>query len=248
MEILRVENLTKTYGSGEAEVKALNDVSFTVEKGDFVAIIGPSGSGKSTLLHILGGVDRPTSGKVFIEGTDLYALNETKLAVFRRRQIGLIYQFYNLIPVLNVEENITLPLLLDEHKPDRQQLSEMLATLNLTDRSKHLPNQLSGGQQQRVSIARALAMNPDILFFDEPTSALDPELTGEILKVMRGLAAEHMTMVVVTHEMKFAHDVADHVVFMDGGSVLEDGTPDELFSHTKNERTRAFLTRFNENS
>ncbi|HBG76510.1 MAG TPA: peptide ABC transporter ATP-binding protein, partial [Clostridiales bacterium] len=151
MEILRVESLTKTYGRGEAKVRALDDVSFSVDKGEFVAIIGPSGSGKSTLLHILGGVDRPTSGKVFLEGTDIYQLDETKLAIFRRRQVGLIYQFYNLIPVLDVEENITLPLLLDGRKPDKKKLADMLSTLNISDRVHHLPNQLSGGQQQRVS-------------------------------------------------------------------------------------------------
>ena len=173
MEILRIQNLTKIYGSGDTVVKALDNVSFSVQKGEFVAIIGPSGSGKSTLLHILGGVDRPTSGKVFIEDNDIYALNETKLAVFRRRQIGLIYQFYNLIPVLNVEENITLPLLLDGRKVDRAYLQRLIDTLGISERLSHLPNQLSGGQQQRVSIGRALVNNPAIVLADEPTGNLD---------------------------------------------------------------------------
>ena len=222
MEILRVENLTKTYGSGEAEVKALNNVSFTVEKGDFVAIIGPSGSGKSTLLHILGGVDRPTSGKVFIEGTDLYALNETKLAVFRRRQIGLIYQFYNLIPVLNVEENITLPLLLDEHKPDRQQLSEMLATLNLTDRSKHLPNQLSGGQQQRVSIGRALINSPALMLADEPTGNLDSANSADIVRLLRMSNEKYnQTLILITHDRNIALQ-ANRILSIEDGRIAKD--------------------------
>ncbi|CAB1243343.1 lantibiotic ABC transporter (ATP-binding protein) [Ruminococcaceae bacterium BL-6] len=222
MEILRVENLTKTYGSGEAKVNAVNDVSFTVEKGDFVAIIGPSGSGKSTLLHILGGVDRPTSGKVFIEGTDLYALNETKLAVFRRRQIGLIYQFYNLIPVLNVEENITLPLLLDEHKPDRQQLSEMLATLNLTDRSKHLPNQLSGGQQQRVSIGRALINSPALMLADEPTGNLDSANSADIVRLLRMSNEKYnQTLILITHDRNIALQ-ANRILSIEDGRIAKD--------------------------
>ena len=173
MEILRIENLSKVYGSGETAVKALDNISFSVNKGEFVAIIGASGSGKSTLLHLLGGVDRPTSGKVFVDGTDIYDLNENKLAIFRRRQLGLIYQFYNLIPVLSVEENITLPLLLDQQKVDNKQLVELLEKLNLTARVEHLPNQLSGGQQQRVSIGRALINNPALILADEPTGNLD---------------------------------------------------------------------------
>lgn len=172
MEIMRVENLTKVYGKGENEVRALDGVSFSVEKGAFVAVIGPSGSGKSTLLHILGGVDRPTGGKVFMDGKDVYAQNEEQLAIFRRRQVGLIYQFYNLIPVLNVTENITLPVLMDGQKVNQNRLAELMTTLNLTDRENHLPNQLSGGQQQRVSIARALAGDPSLILADEPTGSV----------------------------------------------------------------------------
>ena len=178
MEILRVENLCKSYGKGETMVKALDNVSFSVEKGEFVAIIGPSGSGKSTLLHLLGGVDKPDSGKVYIDGTDIYSLNETNLAIFRRRQVGLIYQFYNLIPVLNVEENITLPMLLDGKKPDGEQLEKILEVLQLSERKTHLPNQLSGGQQQRVSIGRAIINNPSIVLADEPTGNLDPKTSA----------------------------------------------------------------------
>lgn len=246
MKILEVTNLCKTYGKGDTMVKALDNVSFSVEKGEFVAIIGPSGSGKSTLLHILGGVDVPTSGSVVINQTDISNLDETALAIFRRRQIGLIYQFYNLIPILTVQENLTLPLLLDGRKPDKKQIDTLVKRLGLENRLDHLPNQLSGGQQQRVSIARALALKPQILFFDEPTSALDPELTGEILKVIKELAKEKMTMVIVTHEMAFARDVANHVIFMDDGYIVEEGTPEEVFGQTQNERTKQFLQRFND--
>lgn len=243
MNILEVKNLTKTYGKGNTLVKALDDVSFEVEQGEFVAIIGPSGSGKSTLLHILGGVDVPTSGRVIVDQTDISTLDETALAIFRRRQIGLIYQFYNLIPILTVEENLTLPLLLDGNKPDPRLLTDLVERLGLEERLKHLPNQLSGGQQQRVSIARALCMNPKILFFDEPTSALDPQLTGEILKVIKDLAAEHMTMVIVTHEMNFARNVADHIVFMENGVIVKEGAPEELFT-SDNQRIKEFLGKF----
>lgn len=246
MKILEVTNLCKTYGKGDTMVKALDNVSFSVEKGEFLAIIGPSGSGKSTLLHILGGVDVPTSGSVVINQTDISNLDETALAIFRRRQIGLIYQFYNLIPILTVQENLTLPLLLDGRKPDKKQIDTLVKRLGLENRLDHLPNQLSGGQQQRVSIARALALKPQILFFDEPTSALDPELTGEILKVIKELAKEKMTMVIVTHEMAFARDVANHVIFMDDGYIVEEGTPEEVFGQTQNERTKQFLQRFND--
>lgn len=244
MKILEIKNLCKTYGNGDTAVKALDNVSFSVEKGEFVAIIGPSGSGKSTLLHILGGVDVPTSGSVVIDGTDISKLDETALAIFRRRQIGLIYQFYNLIPILTVEENMTLPLLLDGKKPDKTVVKELTETLGLSKRLSFLPNQLSGGQQQRVSIVRALAMNPEILFFDEPTSALDPELTGEVLKVIKQLADEKMTMVIVTHEMSFARAVSDRVIFIDGGNIIEQGKPEEVFGNTRNERTKQFLSNY----
>lgn len=240
MELLKVENLTKVYGKGENRVYALNDISFSVRKGEFLSIIGPSGSGKSTLLHILGGVDRPTSGKVYLNGADVYAQNETQLAIFRRRQVGLIYQFYNLIPVLNVEENMTLPVLMDGRPINQERFQELITLLDLKKRKRHLPNQLSGGQQQRVSIARALAMKPDILFFDEPTSALDPELTGEILKVIKDLAAEHMTMVIVTHEMSFAANVSDQIIFMEQGVIEVQGTPEEVFG-SGHERMKEFL-------
>lgn len=222
MEILRVENLTKTYGSGEAEVRALDNVSFSVEKGEFIAIIGPSGSGKSTLLHILGGVDRPTSGRVLIEGIDIYALEETKLAIFRRRQIGLIYQFYNLIPVLDVTENITLPLLLDRRKADKQQLSELLSTLNLTDRAKHLPNQLSGGQQQRVSIGRALVSNPALMLADEPTGNLDSANSADIVRLLR-LSNEkyNQTLILITHDQQIALQ-ADRILSIEDGRIARD--------------------------
>ena len=222
MELLRVENLCKTYGSGEAAVKALDNVSFSVRRGEFVAIIGPSGSGKSTLLHILGGVDRPTSGKVFIEDTDVYALNETKLAIFRRRQIGLIYQFYNLIPVLNVEENITLPLLLDERKPDTQQLNEILHTLHLAERRKHLPNQLSGGQQQRVSIGRALINSPALMLADEPTGNLDSKNSADIMGLLRLSNQKYnQTLLLITHDQNIALQ-ADRIISIEDGRVAKD--------------------------
>lgn len=222
MEILRVENLTKTYGSGEAEVRALDDVSFAVEKGEFVAIIGPSGSGKSTLLHILGGVDRPTSGKVSIEGTEIYTLDETKLAIFRRRQIGLIYQFYNLIPVLDVEENITLPLLLDQRKADKGQLAELLTTLNLTARAKHLPNQLSGGQQQRVSIGRALVNNPSLMLADEPTGNLDSANSADIIRLLRMSNERYnQTLILITHDENIALQ-ANRIISIEDGRIAKD--------------------------
>ncbi|MGB4502699.1 MAG: ABC transporter ATP-binding protein, partial [Dethiobacteria bacterium] len=185
MEILRVENLSKIYGSGAAQVKAIDGVSFSVNRGEFVAVVGASGSGKSTLLHMIGGVDRPTAGKVFIEDTDIYQLSETNLAIFRRRQVGLIYQFYNLLPILNVEENITLPLLLDGRKIDPQFLNELLETLNLTGRAGHLPNELSGGEQQRVSIGRALINHPALVLADEPTGNLDSKNSKEIVELLK---------------------------------------------------------------
>lgn len=222
MEILRIENLCKTYGKGETIVRALDNVSFSVEKGEFVAIIGPSGSGKSTLLHILGGVDRPTSGKVLIDGTDIYALNETKLAIFRRRQIGLIYQFYNLIPVLNVEENITLPLLLDERKPDTGQFSEIISMLSLSDRAKHLPNQLSGGQQQRVSIGRALINSPALVLADEPTGNLDSKNSADIISLLRMSNKKYnQTLILITHDQNIALQ-ADRIIVIEDGRIAKD--------------------------
>ncbi len=222
MEILRIQNLTKIYGSGDTEVRALNNVSFSVQKGEFVAIVGPSGSGKSTLLHILGGVDRPTDGKVFIEGNDIYALNENSLAVFRRRQIGLIYQFYNLIPVLNVEENITLPLLLDGRKVDRAYLQKLIDTLGIAERLTHLPNQLSGGQQQRVSIGRALVNNPAIVLADEPTGNLDSKNSAEIVELLKYFNREnHQTLIIITHDERIALQ-ADRIIAIEDGRIARD--------------------------
>ena len=245
MEILRVEHLSKVYGSGENAVHALNDVSFGVEKGQFLAIIGPSGSGKSTLLHILGGVDKPTSGNVYLNGEDVYSRSDTQLAIFRRREVGLIYQFYNLIPVLDVVENITLPVLMDGRKVNEERLQELLQTLGLEGREKHLPNQLSGGQQQRVAIARALAMRPKMLLCDEITSALDPELVGEVLEVVRKLAAEGMTLIMVTHEMRFAREVGNKMVFMHQGKVHEAGAPKALFAKPGTPELASFIQTVN---
>ncbi len=223
MEILRVENLTKVYGSGDTRVTALDGVSFSVEKGEFVAIIGPSGSGKSTLLHILGGVDRPSGGKVFIDGTDVYSLDETRLAIFRRRQIGLIYQFYNLIPVLNVEENIALPTLLDGQKVDKAHMNEILTTLSLEDRVKHLPNQLSGGQQQRVSIGRALINSPALVLADEPTGNLDSKTSREIVELLKiSNKRYNQTLVMITHDQSIANQ-ADRIIRIVDGHVAELG-------------------------
>ncbi|MGB4428691.1 MAG: ABC transporter ATP-binding protein, partial [Thermacetogeniaceae bacterium] len=205
MEILRVENLSKIYGSGAAQVKAVDDVSFSVKRGEFVAVVGASGSGKSTLLHMIGGVDRPTSGKVFIEDTDIYQLNETKLAIFRRRQVGLIYQFYNLLPILNVEENITLPLLLDNREIDQSFLNELLDTLNLSDRIDHLPNELSGGEQQRVSIGRALINRPALVLADEPTGNLDSKNSQEIIDLLNlSNKRYNQTLILITHDHEIA--------------------------------------------
>ncbi len=222
MEILRVENLCKTYGSGDNIVKALDDVSFSVEKGQFVAIIGPSGSGKSTLLHILGGVDRPTSGKVYMDGADVYAQNENSLAVFRRRQAGLIYQFYNLIPVLDVEENITLPVLMDGRKVNEERLRELVITLGLEGREHHLSNQLSGGQQQRVSIGRALMNSPAVVLADEPTGNLDSKNSQEIVELLRTSNKKYgQTLIVITHDENIALQ-ADRVIAIEDGKIRRD--------------------------
>ena len=222
MEILKVEHLSKIYGQGENEVRALDDVSFSVEKGQFVAIIGPSGSGKSTLLHILGGVDRPTSGKVWLEGQDVFAQNEEQLAIFRRRQVGLIYQFYNLIPVLDVTENITLPVLLDGRKVNGERLQKLLETLNLTDRAHHLPNQLSGGQQQRVSIGRALMNASAVVLADEPTGNLDSKNSQEIVELLKKSNREYgQTLIVITHDESIALQ-ADRILAIEDGHIIRD--------------------------
>ncbi len=218
-EILRVENLTKKYGKGENEVIAVNNMSFSVNKGEFVSIVGSSGSGKSTLLHLLGGVDRPTSGKVFIEGKDIYSLSNDKLAIFRRRQIGLIYQFYNLLPILNVEENITLPCELDGKQVNEDRLKELLITLGLENRKKHLPNQLSGGQQQRVSIGRALINNPAIVLADEPTGNLDSKASEEIVELLKMSNKKfNQTIIMITHDLEIAK-VADRIIRIEDGCI-----------------------------
>ncbi len=222
MEILRVENLTKVYGKGENEVRALDGVSFSVNKGEFVAVIGPSGSGKSTLLHILGGVDRPTGGRVLMDGKDVYAQNEEQLAIFRRRQVGLIYQFYNLIPVLNVTENITLPVLMDGQKVNRDRLKELITTLGLTGRENHLPNQLSGGQQQRVSIGRALMNAPAVVLADEPTGNLDSKNSKEIVELLKISNEKYgQTLIVITHDESIALQ-ADRIISIDDGKITRD--------------------------
>ncbi|MEE1321120.1 MAG: ABC transporter ATP-binding protein [Acutalibacteraceae bacterium] len=222
MDILRIENLSKIYGEGENQVKALDNVSFSVPKGQFVAIIGPSGSGKSTLLHILGGVDRPTSGKVYLDGQDVYAQNEDQLAIFRRRQVGLIYQFYNLIPVLNVTENITLPVLMDGKKVDKAYLDELIGLLSLKGREKHLPNELSGGQQQRVSIGRALINNPAVMLADEPTGNLDSKNSHEILELLKLSHQKYgQTLIVITHDSNIALQ-ADRIITINDGKIASD--------------------------
>ena len=222
MEILKVHNLSKVYGKGDTQIKAIDGVSFSVEKGEFVAIVGPSGSGKSTLLHILGGVDTPSSGQVLVDGTDICALDQTKLAIFRRRQIGLIYQFYNLIPILNVEENISLPLLLDERSLDEARLKEIVATLGLADRVRHLPNQLSGGQQQRVSIGRGLINNPALILADEPTGNLDSANSKEIIALLKlSNQRYHQTLILVTHDRDIALQ-ADRIISFGDGRIVRD--------------------------
>ncbi len=222
MEIIRVEHLSKVYGKGNNQVKAVNDVSFSVEQGEFVAIIGPSGSGKSTLLHMLGGVDRPTSGKVYVGGQDVYAQNEDQLAIFRRRQVGLIYQFYNLIPVLNVVENMTLPLLMDGRKVNEERLKELLVTLDLQNRQKNLPNQLSGGQQQRVSIGRALMTAPAVVLADEPTGNLDSKNSQEIVELLKFSNKKYnQTLIIITHDEQIALQ-AKRIIAIEDGRILRD--------------------------
>lgn len=221
MEILKVENLTKKYGEGENEVIAVDNVSFSVESGDFIAIVGASGSGKSTLLHLIGGVDRPTSGKVYIDGKDIYKMNDDKLAIFRRRQVGLIYQFYNLIPILNIEENITLPLSLDKRSVNKEKLDSLLSLLNLSNRRYHLPNELSGGQQQRTSIGRALITNPNIILADEPTGNLDSKTSDEIIELLvRSNKDYHQTIIMITHNMEIAK-LANRIIKIEDGKIVE---------------------------
>lgn len=222
MEVLKVENLTKIYGKGDTKVVALDNVSFSVEKGEFVAIVGASGSGKSTLLHLIGGVDRPTSGKVFIEGKDIYKFNNDELAIFRRRQVGLIYQFYNLIPILNVEENITLPLKLDNREVNKDRLNEIIKLLGLENRRTHLPNELSGGQQQRTSIGRALITNPAIILADEPTGNLDTKSSDEIVELLKKSNKEYkQTVIMITHNMEIAK-IADRVIEIVDGKIVKE--------------------------
>ena len=222
MEILRVENLTKKYGKKDTEVVALDNVSYSVNKGEFVAIIGASGSGKSTLLHLIGGVDKPTSGKVYIDGTDIYSLSNDKLAIFRRRQVGLIYQFYNLIPILNVKENMTLPCDLDGQKPDEKYFNELIYILGLENRINHLPNQLSGGQQQRVSIGRAMMNHPSIVLADEPTGNLDSKASKEIIDLLKASNKKYkQTLIVITHDEKIALE-ADRIITIEDGRLIKD--------------------------
>ena len=222
MEILKVDNLTKIYGKDTTKVVALDHISFSVEKGEFVAIVGASGSGKSTLLHLIGGVDRPSSGKVLIDGKDIFNFNDDKLAIFRRRQVGLIYQFYNLIPILNVEENITLPLSLDNREVDKEKLNDMLKLLGLQNRRMHLPNELSGGQQQRTSIGRALITNPTIILADEPTGNLDSKSSDEIVALLKKSNKElNQTIIMITHNMEIAK-VADRIIKIEDGKIVEE--------------------------
>ena len=228
MDLLRIENLCKTYGSGDNEVKALDNVSFTVPKGQMTAVIGASGSGKSTLLHIIGGVDRPTSGKVYLDNQDIYTQNNKNLAIFRRRQVGLIYQFYNLIPVLNAEENITLPLIMDGRKPDKDKLDELLDLLDLKGRRYHLPSQLSGGQQQRVSIGRALFTSPSVILADEPTGNLDSRNSNEIIELLRKSNREfNQTMLIITHDENIALR-CDRIITLSDGRIISDDQNDQM--------------------
>ena len=222
MEILKVEKLSKVYGKGETKINAVDNISFSVSKGEFVAIVGASGSGKSTLLHLMGGVDRPTSGKVFIDGVDIYAMNNDALAIFRRRQVGLIYQFYNLIPILNVVENITLPCKLDNKKVDENHLNDLLKTLSLENRKNHLPNELSGGQQQRVSIGRAIINNPALVLADEPTGNLDSKASDEIISLLKKSNQKYnQTIIVITHDLEIANE-ANRIITIEDGKIISD--------------------------
>jgi len=222
VEVVRVENLCKVYGTGEMKVNAVDNINLTINQGEFVAIVGPSGSGKSTLLHILGGVDKPSSGKVIVDGTDIYSLSEEELAIFRRRKVGFIFQFYNLVPVLDVEENILLPLLLDNKKVDRKYIDELISILGLNERKNHLPNELSGGQQQRVSIGRALAYSPSIVLADEPTGNLDSQNSKEIVDLLKlSVQKYNQTLVLITHDLDIASQ-ADRIITIEDGSIVKD--------------------------
>ena len=247
--LIELKDVYKIYHMGDEDVHALDGVSLTIDKGEFVAIVGQSGSGKSTAMNIIGCLDVPTSGTYHLGGVDVSTMDDDQQAEIRNRMLGFIFQQYNLIPKLNVLENVELPLLYAglPASERKERARSALERVGLGDKCKNLPAQLSGGQQQRVAIARALALSPDILCFDEPTSALDPELTGEVLKVIRSLAEQNTTMIIVTHEMAFARDVADQVIFMDGGVIVEQGTPEQVIVHPQQERTRQFLTRFSQN-
>ena len=243
MSVLQTINLKKYYGTEPNITRALDGVNFSVEDGEFVAVVGTSGSGKSTLLHMMGGLDTPTSGNVIVRDKELSKMNDEQLTIFRRRNIGFIFQNYNLVPILNVYENIVLPVELDGDTVDQKFLDEIVHLLGLEDKLKNMPNNLSGGQQQRVAIARALCMDPIAMLFDEPTSALDPEMINEVLDVMVELANEGMTMMVVTHEMGFARKVANRVIFMDEGKIVEDSPKDAFFDDPKSDRAKDFLAK-----
>jgi putative ABC transport system ATP-binding protein len=241
--VVTARDLVRRYGAGDTAVDALRGVSLEIAAGELTAVMGPSGSGKSTLMHILAGLDKPTTGSVEIAGEEITSMGDTELTKLRRSHIGFVFQFFNLLPMLNAEENVVLPLSIAGTKPQKQWLEELLADVGLSDRRTHRPSELSGGQQQRVAIARALMMQPHVMLFDEVTSALDPELVGEVLIVMRDLAHIGMTMLVVTHEMQFAREVGDHLVFMDEGVIVEQGKPVDVLDRPNEERTRRFLRR-----
>ena len=237
------EDVSKVYHSGEIEIRAVDHISFTIEKGEFCVIVGPSGAGKTTVLNMLGGMDACSGGTITVDGTRVSGFNARQLTTYRRHDIGFVFQFYNLVGNLTALENVELAAQICKDPLDA---ATVLNEVGLSARANNFPGQLSGGEQQRVAIARALALEPDVLFFDEPTSALDPELTQGVLKVIRDLAAEHMTMVIVTHEMKFARDVADHIIFMDKGVIVEEGTAEQVIEHPQHERTKAFLSKISD--
>ena len=245
MGYISFEHVCKYYQTGDTVVKAVDDVNFTIEKGEFCVVLGPSGAGKTTILNLLGGMDKATSGKIIVDGKDVTAMTGKELTDYRRTDVGFVFQFYNLMPNLTALENVELARQVCKDALDPKTVMEQVG---LSQRMNNFPAQLSGGEQQRVSIARALAMKPEILFFDEPTSALDPLLTGEVLRVIRSLADEHMTMVIVTHEMPFARAVSDRVVFLDGGVIVEQGSPEQVFENPQQERTKEFLQSYRETS